>query len=96
MNGFTLVRLIVMPQMLRFAVAGLGNIWIVLAKATSLVSVIQLDELKRSSDLAASATRKPFTFYMVAAVGYLIIYAVSLLVLRFVRRRAFRGNEVRA
>ena len=57
-----------MPQMLRFALPGLGNVWMVLIKATSLMSVIQLPELMRMADVAARAVRMPFTFYFGASV----------------------------
>ena len=41
------------PQLLRFALPGLGNLWMVLLKDTSLVSVIALDELMRETGVAA-------------------------------------------
>jgi polar amino acid transport system permease protein/octopine/nopaline transport system permease protein/arginine/ornithine transport system permease protein len=36
---------ILLPQAMRFALPGLGNVWMVLIKATALISIIQLDEL---------------------------------------------------
>jgi hypothetical protein len=44
--------------MMRYALPGLGNVWMVLIKATALISVIQLPELMRSADIAARNTRK--------------------------------------
>lgn len=84
-------RRVVLPQMLRFAIPGLGNTWMVLIKATSLMSVIQLDELMRNSDVAARAVREPFTFYFVASLFYLGITIVSLQVLGWSEKRANRG-----
>jgi len=71
-------RRILLPQMWRFALPGLGNVWMVLIKATALISVIQLPELMRNSDIAARATRLPFTCYFLASLIYLAITIVSL------------------
>lgn len=95
MKGLKLTRLVVFPQMLRFAVSGLGNVWLVLIKATALISAIQLNELMRSAELASANTREPFTFYMIAALIYLAITAVSLLFIKQTERFAFRGNEAK-
>jgi len=73
---------VVFPQMMRFAIPGLGNVWMVLIKATALMSVIQLPELMRMADVAARAVRMPFTFYFGAIVIYLAITVVSLYGLR--------------
>ncbi|MEO0382673.1 MAG: ABC transporter permease [Pseudomonadota bacterium] len=95
MRGWTLARLVVFPQMLRFAISGLGNVWLVMIKATALISVIQLNELMRAADVAAANTREPFTFYLAASFLYLGITALSLVVIKTVEIRAFRGNEAR-
>lgn len=67
-----------LPQALRFAIPGLSNIWMLLIKATALVSIIQLDDVMRMSRIAANATRKPFTAYMVAALLFLAITIISI------------------
>jgi His/Glu/Gln/Arg/opine family amino acid ABC transporter permease subunit len=82
---------VVFPQMMRFAIPGLGNVWMVLIKATALMSVIQLPELMRMSDVAARATRMPFTFYFGAVVIYLAITVVSIYGLRHGETWANRG-----
>ncbi len=84
-------RRIVMPQMWRFALPGLGNVWMVLIKATALISVIQLEELMRSADIAARATKLPFTFFFVASLFYLGITIVSMVVQRRAEVWANRG-----
>jgi His/Glu/Gln/Arg/opine family amino acid ABC transporter permease subunit len=73
---------IVFPQMMRFAIPGLGNVWMVLMKATSLMSVIQLPELMRMADVAARAVRMPFTFYFGALLIYLTMTSVSIFALQ--------------
>ena len=79
------------PQMLRFAVPGLGNLWMVLLKDTSLVSVIALDELMRETSVAAEATQRPFVFYLAAAVLYLLLTIVSDVFRARLERHANRG-----
>ena len=78
MSRLLAFRRILLPQMWRFALPGLGNVWMVLIKATTLVSVIQLDELMRMSYIAMSATKLPFTFFFFAALLYLGITVISL------------------
>ncbi len=80
-------RRIVLPQMIRHALPAFGNNWLVLIKTTALVSIIGLDDMVRKAGVAAGATRKPFTFYMVVAINYLIITTVSIFLLRYLERR---------
>jgi len=80
-----------MPQMWRFAIPGLGNLWMGLIKDTSLVSVIALDELLRWSKVAAETTSRPFTFYITAAIIYLLFTIVSDIGRHYVEERANRG-----
>jgi His/Glu/Gln/Arg/opine family amino acid ABC transporter permease subunit len=91
MNVILTFRRITLPQMWRFALPGLGNVWMVLIKATALISVIQLPELMRNADIAARATRKPFTCFFVASLFYLAITIVSNLFQQWAETRANRG-----
>ena len=84
-------RRVILPQMWRFALPGLGNVWMVLIKATALISVIQLEELMRSADIAARATRLPFTFFFVASLLYLAITIVSTVIQQRAEAWANRG-----
>ena len=84
-------RRILLPQVWRFALPGLGNVWMVLIKATALISVIQLPELLRNADIAARAVRLPFTFYFAASLIYLAITIVSMLALQRAEAWANRG-----
>lgn len=72
------LRLIILPQVFRYALPGLGNVWMVLVKATALISIIQLPELMRNADIAARATRMPFTFFFAACLIYLAITLASM------------------
>lgn len=80
-------RRITLPQMVRHALPGFGNNWLVLVKTTALVSIIGLDDMVRKAGLAAGATRKPFTFYLVVAINYLLITTISIYILKQLERR---------
>jgi len=82
---------ILLPQMIRHAIPGFGNNWLVLVKATALVSVIGLEDMVRQAALAAGATRMPFTFYVVVAINYLIITSISVNILRWLENRYSMG-----
>jgi arginine/ornithine transport system permease protein len=68
---------VTLPAMIRHALPGFGNNWLVLMKSTALVSVIGLHDMVYSAGLAGGSTRKPFTFFLVVALLYLILTAVS-------------------
>lgn len=87
MSSFMVFRRITLPQMVRHALPGFGNNWLVLVKTTALVSIIGLDDMVRKAALAAGATRKPFTFYLVVALNYLIITSISVYILRYLEKK---------
>ena len=84
---------LVLPQMWRVSLRGLGILFMILMKDTALVSVVGLHEVMRQSQIAVTASKQPFTFYMAAAVIYLSLTAVSMLALRWFERRANRGYQ---
>lgn len=92
MRPALVTRRVLLPQMLRHALPGLGNNWLVLLKATALLSVIGLDDMVRKAALAAGATRQPFTFYLAVALAFLVLTSVSTLVLAALERHARRGE----
>lgn len=55
-------RRVMVPQMLRHALPGIGNNWQVLLKTTALVSIIGLTDMVRVAEEAAKAERMPFHF----------------------------------
>jgi polar amino acid transport system permease protein len=84
-------RRIHLPQMWRFALPGLANLWVVLIKDTSLVSLIGLEELMRSAVIAQRNTREPFTFYSLAGLIYILLTLVSSGIGHYLEKRAQRG-----
>jgi His/Glu/Gln/Arg/opine family amino acid ABC transporter permease subunit len=85
------LRRILLPQMVRHAVPGFANNWLVMVKATAIVSLIGLDDMLHRASMAASATREPFTFYALIALIYLALTSVSVLALAWVERRYSLG-----
>jgi His/Glu/Gln/Arg/opine family amino acid ABC transporter permease subunit len=81
---------IVFPQLLQRALPGLGNLWLILLKETSLVSVIGLEELMRKSSLAAGVKHDPLFYYCYGALFYLAITAFSEVALKGVTTRVNR------
>jgi len=67
------LRYIVCPQALRLAVPSLGNTLISLIKDTSLVSVITVTELLRSTQEVIAATFQPLPLYLSAAAIYWVL-----------------------
>ena len=83
---------ILFPQMLRHALPGIRNNWLVLLKATALVSVIGLsDDMMAVANQAKSRTHLPFLFYSAAAAGYLLLTAASGAAFDALEKRARRG-----
>lgn len=91
MTRFQVFIRILMPQMVRHAIPGFGNNWLVLMKTTALVSIIGLKDMVRMAGLAAGATRMPFTFYLVVALIYLILTSISILILNRLNKRYSMG-----
>ena len=82
---------ITLPQLIRHALPGFINNWLVMIKATALVSIIGLDDMVHRAGLATAATREPFTFYGAIALIYLLITSLSLALLWRVEQRFSRG-----
>ena len=91
MSSRDLFLRIKLPQAIRFAIPGLSNVWMLLIKATALISIIQLDEVMRMTKIAANATHKPFTAYFFAALLFLGITIISLFVQKKLEARFGRG-----
>jgi His/Glu/Gln/Arg/opine family amino acid ABC transporter permease subunit len=84
-------RRILLPQMLRYAIPGLGNIWLNTTKDASLVSVVSLSELMNAGKQAAGFTKMYFFFYSMVALCYLVITITSMVGITWLERRVSRG-----
>lgn len=82
---------VLVPQVLRFALPGYSNVWMVLVKSTAVVSVIGLADLVGLADKAGKSTRQQFWFYLAVLLVYLIITIVSERLLKKLDERVNRG-----
>ena len=87
MTSMKIFRRIIWPQMVRFALPSFTNNWLVLVKATALVSVIGLHDLVWNASTAGRSVREPFTFMFAVLIIYLIMTAISDVGLRWVDRK---------
>ena len=81
------------PQMVRYALPSFTNNWLVLIKATALVSLIGLKEMTYLAKQASAATRSPFAFYLFTAALFLVYTSVSLYALRKLNARYSLGAK---
>jgi octopine/nopaline transport system permease protein len=88
MSRWLRFRRIIGPQVFRFAIPGIGNVWQLSLKDSALVSVTGLADLMRTSQVAAGSTRQHFLFFIVGGCLYLILTSFS--------DRIFGGAEKRA
>ncbi|CAI3129341.1 Histidine transport system permease protein HisQ [Acinetobacter oleivorans] len=91
MTPWQVFRRVLFPQMMRFALPGIGNNWQVLIKATALVSIIGLTDIVKITQDAGRSTMQLFFFSIVAAAIYLAITTVSNLILMWLERRYSAG-----
>ena len=84
-------RYVTFPQMMRFALPGIGNNWMVMLKATALVSIIGLADVVKAAQDAGKSTYQLFFFLVVAALIYLAITSASNFVLRRLETRYAAG-----
>ncbi len=91
MSGQLVFGRIIWPQLVRYALPSFGNNWLVLLKATALVSLLGLHELVWESFTAGRSTRQLFTFFFVTLMIYLVLTAVSDVGLRWLDRKYSAG-----
>lgn len=87
MSGWQVFWRILFPQMLRYALPGMGNNWLVLLKSTAIVSMIGLSDMTWLADQAGRTTHQPFAFYLAVCVLYLAMTSVSNAVFQRLERR---------
>jgi His/Glu/Gln/Arg/opine family amino acid ABC transporter permease subunit len=96
LRGLPLVSRVIVPQLIRFALPGYGNVWQVLVKSTAVVSVIGLEDLVGLANDAGKTAREPFLFLSAVMLVYLAITWVSTNALAYLERRyALQGHNAR-
>jgi arginine/ornithine transport system permease protein len=81
------------PQMVRYALPGFTNNWLVLIKSTALISLIGLQEMTYLAKQASAATRSPFEFFLFTAALFLAYTTVSLYFLKKLNVRYSLGTK---
>jgi His/Glu/Gln/Arg/opine family amino acid ABC transporter permease subunit len=81
------MRKVVLPQVIRIAIPPTGNELITMLKFTSLTSVISLQELLTAAQQKIAATFRYAEFYAGAAVYYLVLVSLLMLVQAQLERR---------
>jgi len=89
------MRLVVLPQLIRLALPGLTNLWLILVKDTALVSVIGLSDIIRQAGIAARVSREAFLFFGVACLIYLGLAILSSIAFVFIERWAGKTELAR-
>lgn len=95
LTSFQTMRLVVLPQLVRIALPGLANLWLILLKDTALVSAIGLSDILRQTGIAARVTREPFLFFGLACLIYLVLAIVSSFGIHAVERSVSRSEAKR-
>ncbi|MCV6574593.1 MAG: ABC transporter permease subunit [Cohaesibacter sp.] len=95
LSRFQTMRLVIIPQLIKLALPGLSNLWLILLKETSLVSVIGLADVVRITGVAARVEKEPFLFFSLACLIYLALTFLSSAGLERIEKNARRG-EVRS
>jgi len=81
------MRVVVLPQALRNAIPAMGNEFITMLKASSLVSVISVVELTRVAYQLKQGTARPIEMYINAAILYLLMTTLFVKGLSEVEKR---------
>ena len=92
MSRFLILRRVILPQMLRYALPGMGNLWLSATKDSSLISVLgNTQDLLFMGYRASAVTKHYGFFYSVAAILFLGITVISMIVIRLLEARLNRG-----
>jgi len=87
MSRMMMLRRIMLPAMIPFAIPGLANLWLIVTKDTALLAVVGSAELATVTRAAAGSTRNYLLFYCAAAVLYLALTLVSTYFFRKLERK---------
>ncbi|MGH7103848.1 MAG: amino acid ABC transporter permease [Acetobacteraceae bacterium] len=91
LNRYRALRLVILPQALRIAVAPTVGYSVQLVKSTALTSIIGFEELLRTGDIITNATFAPFTVYgVVVMIYFALCFPLTVFARRVERRMAWR------
>jgi polar amino acid transport system permease protein len=92
MTGAQTMRRIVLPQAMRVIIPPTGNEFINMLKTSSLVSVVQYQELLRATSDIGSDTTAVMEMLFVASLWYLVLTSVFSVGQFYLERRYARGS----
>ncbi|WP_415859343.1 ABC transporter permease [Burkholderia sp. BCC1981] len=84
---------IVAPQVFRFSLPGLGNVWQMTLKDSALISITGLVELMRASQIGAGSTHQYFMFFIAGGALYLVLTALSGKIFNRLEHRMGRSSR---
>ena len=87
MSYFQLMRGLVLPQVIRVIIPPITNDAATTLKNTSLLSTITIMELMLQTQVIVSSTFRPFEFYILVSIIYLLLTSVFMVALRWVEQR---------
>lgn len=85
--------LIIFPQMFHKALPGLGNLWLVVLKESSLISVVGFSELLFTAKMAGGASNSYLFFFSAVALAFLALSTGSSAIFGAIERRAGRHER---
>ncbi|MCF6766260.1 ABC transporter permease subunit [Thiotrichales bacterium 19S3-7] len=83
---------IILPQIGRHALPGLFNLWLVILKDSSIVSLIGLNDMTNQAQIAANQSFEPFTYYGFVGLLYLGLTAISQIIYKGLNHWFSRGH----
>jgi polar amino acid transport system permease protein len=89
-EGFTRFHRMTLPAIIPFALPGLANLWMIIVKDSTLISVVGYNELMFTTKQAAGATKYYFSFYLLVAAIYYVITLASTTLIRLMEARVRR------
>ncbi|MEN4929410.1 ABC transporter permease subunit [Erwinia billingiae] len=95
MPKWRILQRIILPQVVRYALPGLSNVWQMSLKDSALISVTGIVELMRASQVAAGSTRQYFTFYLIGGTCYLLLTVLSNTAFKKAEQRLGRAHQSR-
>jgi polar amino acid transport system permease protein len=89
------MRYVILPQAIRRVLPPLGNQFVYMLKASSLLSVIGLTEITRRANELVVTEYRPLEIYTFLVVEYLVLILIVSWFVRRLERRMSRSDRLR-
>jgi His/Glu/Gln/Arg/opine family amino acid ABC transporter permease subunit len=93
MSNYQTFFRITLVNIARHAFPGLMNLWLVVLKDSSIVSVVGVVDIMRASETAAAQNFEPLKFYLFATLLYLSLTSISYLIAQFLNSKLHHGER---